>query len=67
MSTPIVLNETVFTPSATSVLSVVQANVLVNFARDLPARVTLPSRWRLANLVVNQRSPLRVFRENPLL
>jgi hypothetical protein len=66
MSTPVVLDETVLPPNALSALEIVQRNVLANFAKDLPASLALPSRWRLANLIVNQRSPVRVFQENPL-
>jgi hypothetical protein len=50
------------TPTGIAVVTMVHENLVVNFKRDLSPKIDLPSIWRLANHVVNERGPLLVFR-----
>ena len=46
------------TPTATSVLTMVHENLSLNFRTDQSPNLDLPSLWRLAKIVVNERGPI---------
>ena len=48
-------------PDAGDILSTVSDNLIANFRSDIVGDSGLPSRWRLANLVVNRIAPLIVY------
>jgi hypothetical protein len=50
------------TPTATSVLTMVHENLSLNFRTDQSPNLDLPSLWRLAKIVVNERGPILVHR-----
>jgi hypothetical protein len=50
------------TPTATALLTMVHENIVLNFRIDRSPTLDLPSLWRLAKIVVDERGPIIVHR-----